>query len=97
MEENYCPEFTVLSRSLLQFAPHEWKALGQTELLHLHLAAIIDQTLRSEAYVPCVNRDFLFLITCDLCCYECLRRNHLSLSQEVFPPSGISLKQAVIM
>ena len=64
-------------RDLMKHAPQTLKALGLTGLVHVHSAAALHDTLQSEACVSCGEYGaFLSLLTCERCCYECLRQNH---------------------
>ncbi|KAJ5618916.1 F-box domain-containing protein [Penicillium lagena] len=63
-------------RDLMQYAPRTLKALGQTGLLHFHPAATIYQAMQSKACISCGEYGaFLFLLTCQRCCYHCLCDN----------------------
>lgn len=63
-------------RDLMEHAPHTLAALGRTGLLGLHPATVLHATLLSEICVSCGGYGaFLFLPTCERCCYECLRMN----------------------
>lgn len=63
-------------RDLLRHAPLALAALGSTKLLCDFAAHTIHTTLRSVACSSCGDfGPFLFLPTCQRCCYECLPRN----------------------
>jgi hypothetical protein len=63
-------------RDLMEHAPHTLAALGQTGLIGLHTATVLHATLLSEICISCEEYGaFLFLPTCERCCYECLHRN----------------------
>ncbi|KAK3179360.1 hypothetical protein K4F52_009186 [Lecanicillium sp. MT-2017a] len=54
-------------------APDALRALGQMQLLPLHSAAKLHETLRSDECVSCGGFGFfLFLINCQRSCWECL-------------------------
>jgi hypothetical protein len=60
----------------MQHAPRVLAALGQTGLISLHSADTLYGALLSEPCVSCREYGaFLFLPTCERCCYECLCRN----------------------
>ena len=62
-------------RDLMEHAPHT-PALGRTGLIDLHSATVLHATLLSEVCVSCGEYGaFLFLPTCERCCYECLHRS----------------------
>lgn len=61
-------------RELMQNAPDALRALGQMQLLPLHSAAKLHDTLRSDECVSCGGFGFfLFLINCQRSCWECLK------------------------
>jgi hypothetical protein len=63
-------------RDLMDYAPHAIKALGQTGLIRYHTAAMLQATLFSKSCISCGEYGaFLFLPTCERCCYECLLWN----------------------
>jgi hypothetical protein len=63
-------------KQLMEHAPHALAALGRTSLLKLHSANTIYGIFLEETCVSCGNYgSFLFLITCERCCYECLWLN----------------------
>lgn len=89
---------------LMEHAPQTLKALGLTGLVHVHSAAALHDTLQSEACVSCGKYGaFLSLLTCEWCCYECLRQNHalwaISVNQakKCFGLSFNHLKQVSIL
>ncbi|VTT55865.1 unnamed protein product [Fusarium fujikuroi] len=65
-------------RDLVTFAPQTLMALGKTGLLNLHSVTELHAALRQERCASCVEYGaFLFLPTCERCCWECLRHNPL--------------------
>jgi len=63
-------------RNLMKNAPHALAALGHTSLISLHSANALYGTLLSEQCISCGEYGaFLFLPTCERCCYECLCSN----------------------
>lgn len=63
-------------RELLSYAPEAMSALSQTRLLRYHSASMLQASLHSEKCVSCGRFGvYLFLPTCERCCYECLERN----------------------
>ena len=63
-------------RELLSCAPEAMSALSQTRTLRYHSASMLQASLRSEKCVSCGRFGvYLFLPTCERCCYECLERN----------------------
>lgn len=61
-------------RYLMRHAPHALAALGQTGLLRLHAATELMTALRSERCATCCEYGvYLFLPTCERCCWQCLR------------------------
>ncbi|KAI0194553.1 F-box domain-containing protein [Astrocystis sublimbata] len=63
-------------RDVIKHAPHALAALGQTKLLHLHSASELHSALRSERCATCPEYGvYLFLPTCERCCWQCLRSN----------------------
>ncbi|KAI9150055.1 hypothetical protein HJFPF1_09809 [Paramyrothecium foliicola] len=64
------------SRELLRHAPAVLAAFGRTRLIMHHTAAKVRATLRSWKCVACANYGaFIFLPTCDRCCWQCLDNN----------------------
>ncbi|EZG08139.1 hypothetical protein H106_02625 [Trichophyton rubrum CBS 735.88] len=83
-------------RALMEYIPDALKALGETRLIQLHSADKLRAVLQSEACVSCREYGpFLFLPTCERCCYTCLRYNQslwvmpLSLAKQSF---GLTLR-----
>ncbi|KAF4958496.1 hypothetical protein FGADI_2420 [Fusarium gaditjirri] len=71
-------------RDLVAFAPQTLTALGKAGLLNLHSVTELHAALRTERCASCVEYGaFLFLPTCERCCWECLRHNP---SLRVLPP-----------
>ncbi|KAF5702650.1 f-box domain-containing protein [Fusarium mundagurra] len=65
-------------RDLVAFAPQILMALGKVGLLSLHSITELHAALRKERCASCVEYGaFLFLPTCERCCWECLRHNPL--------------------
>lgn len=63
-------------RDLMRHAPEALAALGKTRLIFHHLATTIHATLLSADCISCGSYGaFLFLPTCERCCYHCLWRN----------------------
>jgi hypothetical protein len=63
-------------RNLMEHAPHTLAALGHTRLITLHSANVLYRTLLSEQCISCGEYGaFLFIPTCERCCYECLCSN----------------------
>lgn len=61
---------------LLEYAPHILKALGLTRLLCFHSVVTLRVALRCVQCVSCQEfGPYLFLPTCERCCYECLFQN----------------------
>ena len=72
-------------RDLLKYASHTMAALGWTGSIRYHSATTLHRELSSQSCVSCgYFGAFLFLPTCERCCYECLSRNH---SLWVVPPA----------
>ncbi|KAI9669890.1 MAG: hypothetical protein M1831_006925 [Alyxoria varia] len=87
-------------RELMKYAPKTLKALGQTGSISFHTAATLRGALRSQKCVSCQEYGaFLFLPTCERCCYECLSENHslwvipVSLAGRCFDLTPRQLKQ----
>lgn len=60
----------------MQHAPQALATLGKTRSIRYHSAATIYATLLSADCISCGNYGaFLFLPTCERCCYHCLWRN----------------------
>ena len=71
-------------RDMMGFAPEAMAALGKTGLIGIHSLTKLHATLRSERCVCCREYGaFLFLPTCERCCWQCLR---LSPSLRMLPP-----------
>ncbi|KAI0426163.1 F-box domain-containing protein [Xylaria sp. FL1042] len=63
-------------RDVIKHAPHALAALSQTKLLHLHSASELHNALRNERCATCPEYGvYLFLPTCERCCWQCLRSN----------------------
>lgn len=63
-------------RDLVTVAPQLLWALARVGLLGLHSVAELHTALRTERCVTCIEYGaFLFLPTCERCCWECLRNN----------------------
>ncbi|KAI9788579.1 MAG: hypothetical protein M1816_006828 [Peltula sp. TS41687] len=63
-------------RDLMEHAPHALTALGQTRLINVHSSAALRAALKSDQCVSCREYGaFLFLPTCERCCFVCLQRN----------------------
>lgn len=63
-------------RDLMNHAPHALAALGQTKLIQLHSVSQLLTALRTERCATCPEFGvYLFLPTCDRCCWQCLRSN----------------------
>ena len=63
-------------RDLVKHASKALIALSRTKLITFHSAASIYAVLHSENCLSCQNYGpFLFLPTCERCCYECLHRD----------------------
>ncbi len=63
-------------RRLIEHAPHTLAALGRTRLIGFHSANALHAALLSAHCISCKEFGaFLFLPTCQRCCYECLHRN----------------------
>ncbi|KAH6723475.1 F-box domain-containing protein [Leptodontidium sp. MPI-SDFR-AT-0119] len=91
-------------RSLMEHAPHALAALGRTRLISLHSANALYGTLLSEQCISCGEYGaFLFLPTCERCCYECLCRNQslwvipTTLARKCFDLTLSQLKRLPIM
>lgn len=91
-------------RDLMEFAPHTLSALGKTGLISVHSSAILHAELLSMHCVSCRKYGaFLFLPTCERCCYECLRRNQSlrvipqALAKKCFNLTQTQLKTIPIM
>lgn len=75
-------------RDLMEHAPHTLAAFKQSRLLNLHPPVKILAVFRSETCTYCSKYGaFLFLPTCERCCWECMRGNS---ALRVFPP-GVAL------
>lgn len=60
-------------RNLLDKAPEALVALSQTKLLGVHSVTQLQDTLRSDRCATCPEYGtYLFLPTCERCCWECL-------------------------
>ncbi|EFR00206.1 hypothetical protein MGYG_03209 [Nannizzia gypsea CBS 118893] len=63
-------------RELMEHAPDTLTALGKSCLITAHSAAKLRAVLRTESCAWCSEYGpFLFLPTCERCCYECQRSN----------------------
>lgn len=63
-------------RDLMNHASPALAALSQTKLIHLHSASDLRTALRTEGCATCPEYGvYLFLPTCERCCWECLRQN----------------------
>ena len=63
-------------QDLVTFAPHALLALGRVGLIGLHSIAELHNALQTERCTICIEYGaFLFLPTCERCCWECLRYN----------------------
>ncbi|KAK2808631.1 hypothetical protein FQN50_004495 [Emmonsiellopsis sp. PD_5] len=61
---------------LVQHAPGMLGALARTRLIRFHSTSTLYQALLSEKCRSCGEfGPFIFLPTCERCCYECLHRN----------------------
>ncbi|KAF4993949.1 hypothetical protein FDECE_13267 [Fusarium decemcellulare] len=73
-------------RDLMNHAPQAVAALGQTKLIHLHSASELLAALRTECCATCLEYGaYLFLPTCERCCWQCLRSN---LTRRVISPTA---------
>ncbi|EGE02277.1 hypothetical protein TEQG_08601 [Trichophyton equinum CBS 127.97] len=69
-------EYLPAYRELMEHAPDTLTALGKSCLITAHSAAKLRAVLRTESCVWCGEYGpFLFLPTCERCCYECQRSN----------------------
>ncbi|EFE43520.1 hypothetical protein TRV_01711, partial [Trichophyton verrucosum HKI 0517] len=69
-------EYLPAYRELMEHAPDTLTALGKSCLITAHSAAKLRAALRTESCVWCGEYGpFLFLPTCERCCYECQRSN----------------------
>jgi len=91
-------------RDLIRHAPQAMAALGSTRLLHYHSASTLHATLLSASCSSCGEYGaFLFLPTCERCCYECLWRNQslwvipISEARKCFDLSVASAKELPTM
>ena len=65
-------------RDLVTVAPQALVALARVGLIGLHSLNELHSALRTERCATCIEYGaFLFLPTCERCCWECLRRNPL--------------------
>lgn len=63
-------------RDLVQHAPQAMRALASTKLLHYHPVHTLHAAMLSEECSSCGEYGaFLFLPTCERCCFSCLWRN----------------------
>ncbi|TPX07153.1 uncharacterized protein E0L32_010954 [Thyridium curvatum] len=63
-------------RDLATLVPQVLLALGRVGLIGLHSVAELHAALRTERCATCIEYGaFLFLPTCERCCWECLRLN----------------------
>ncbi|KAF5682612.1 f-box domain-containing protein [Fusarium circinatum] len=73
-------------QDLMNHAPDALGALSQTKLLHLHSASKLHAALRTECCTTCREYGaYLFLPTCERCCWQCLRSN---LTRRVISPAA---------
>ncbi|UPL03643.1 hypothetical protein LCI18_014577 [Fusarium solani-melongenae] len=64
-------------RDVMTHCPTILAALGKTQLLRFHSAALLRQVLLEEQCVSCFEFGaFLFLPTCERVCFECLLQNY---------------------
>ncbi|KAM5475137.1 hypothetical protein MauCBS54593_001609 [Microsporum audouinii] len=91
-------------RDLMTYAPDTLKALGQSNLLRHHSADKLHAVLRSKACVACERfGPFLFLPTCERCCYMCLEYNHsfwvipIPRAQTIYSLEARQLKKLAVM
>ncbi|KAK2748745.1 hypothetical protein FQN57_000326 [Myotisia sp. PD_48] len=91
-------------QDLIQYAPHALRALSKINLLSLHSAVLLRSTLKSQSCISC--REFgpyLFLPTCERCCFQCLCFNQslwvvpVKFAQECFNIPPRELKKIPIM
>lgn len=87
-------------RNLTKHASAALIALSQTKLITFHSAALIHAALRSQNCTSCQNfAPFLFLLTCERCCYQCLCRDlslraiTLQMARSCFGLSSKNLRQ----
>ncbi|OAA73369.1 F-box domain, cyclin-like protein [Cordyceps fumosorosea ARSEF 2679] len=60
-------------QDLLRHAPKALTALARMDMLHMHSSKALRDVLYSDRCVCCGNFGaFLFLITCQRCCYQCM-------------------------
>lgn len=63
-------------REMTTYALRTLKALAQTELIEFHSSTHLRATLRcAQCYYCGEYGAFLFLLTCERCCYNCLNKN----------------------
>ncbi|KAI0190383.1 hypothetical protein EV127DRAFT_90271 [Xylaria flabelliformis] len=63
-------------RDVMKYAPNALAALSEMKLLHLHSASELHNALRNERCATCPEYGaYLFLPTCERCCWQCLRSN----------------------
>lgn len=63
-------------RDMMKYAPKTLAALGQTRLVKVHSAATLHRAIQSWECVSCAQYGaYLFLPTCERCCWWCLSRN----------------------
>ncbi|KAL9532994.1 hypothetical protein SMMN14_03534 [Sphaerulina musiva] len=86
-------------RDLTSHAPLALAALGKTRLIRHHTATDLHTALLSPSCTSCNQYGaFLFLPTCQRCCYHCLRRNRsfwvipLSVARKCFSLSVAEVK-----
>jgi hypothetical protein len=61
---------------LVNYAYHALVALSQTQVIQWHTSSTLYDALRAEKCVSCGDYGpFLFLATCERCCYWCLHEN----------------------
>ncbi|OAL43796.1 hypothetical protein IQ07DRAFT_288234 [Pyrenochaeta sp. DS3sAY3a] len=86
-------------RDLMTYAYPALVAFGMTELLHWHSCSTLRSALSSDSCVSCgLYGPFLFLPTCERCCYWCLSENQslwlipVSKAKTIFRLSAKDLK-----
>ena len=76
LQGNLLVELLPAYREIKVYAPHALTVLGRTGLASQHSAAAYRVALRSERCILCGKYGaFLFLLTCERCCYKCLSKN----------------------
>ena len=91
-------------RDLVKHAPGAMAALGRTQLTRHHTVTTLHDALSSADCASCgAYGAFLFLPTCERCCYECLWRNQslqviqLALAKKAFGLSAAQIEKLPIM